>query len=103
MQRRASKCVWGAHGFEMEYEDTIKLLYWPTFEERRTLLSSIECYKTIHILNGLGLTNDFDCSNSNTNLRRNRSLILTIPFELIILNIHSLHVLLKTGMLCQKN
>ena len=61
------------------YEDRIKLLCWPTLEERRTFLSLVECYKTIHRLNGLDPTNYFDFPNTNYNLRRNHSLTLTIP------------------------
>ena len=65
------------------YEDRIKLLCWPTLEERRTFLSLVECYKTIHRLNGLDPTNYFDFPNINYNLRRNHSLALTIPFARI--------------------
>ena len=37
----------------MPYEERLKLLKWPTLEQRRLSLSLIECYKTIYRLNGL--------------------------------------------------
>ena len=75
VQRRVSKCSC----FKMKYEDRIKLLCWPTLEERRTFLSLVECYKIIHRLNGFYPTNYFDFPNINYNLRKNYSLALIIP------------------------
>ena len=53
VQRRASKCALGNIGQDMPYEECLKLLKWPTLEQRRLFLSLIECYKTINRLNGL--------------------------------------------------
>ena len=53
VQRRASKCVLGNIGRDMPYEKRLKLLQWPTLEQRRLLLSLLECYKTINRLNRL--------------------------------------------------
>ena len=37
----------------MPYEERLKLLKWPSLEQRRLFSSLIECYKTINRLNGL--------------------------------------------------
>ena len=49
VQRRASKCALGNIGQDMPYEERLKLLKWPTLEQRRLF----SCYKTINRLNGL--------------------------------------------------
>ena len=53
VQRRASKCALGNIGQDIPYEERLKLLKWPTLEQRRLFSSLIECYKTINRLNGL--------------------------------------------------
>ena len=53
VQRRASKCALGNVGQDMPYEERLKLLKWPSLEQRRLFSSLIECYKTINRLNGL--------------------------------------------------
>ena len=53
VQRRASKCALGNIGQDMPYEERLKLLKWPTTEQRRLSSSLIECYKTINRPNGL--------------------------------------------------
>ena len=45
-------CSWNI-GQDMPYEERLKLLKWPTLEQRRLFLSLIECCKTINRLNGL--------------------------------------------------
>ncbi len=37
----------------MPYEERCSLLKWPTLEKRREYLSLVECFKSIHGLNGL--------------------------------------------------
>ena len=54
VQRRASRCALrNKGGHEISYEERLKILQWPTLEKRRDYLSLVECYKTIHGLNGL--------------------------------------------------
>ena len=38
---------------DTSFEERLKLLKWPTLEQRRSFLSLIECYKTINRPNGL--------------------------------------------------
>jgi len=38
---------------DTSFEESLKLLKWPTLEQRRSFLSLIECYKTINRPNGL--------------------------------------------------
>ena len=58
VQRRASRLPLGQRRGDMEYEDWLKILNWPTLEKRRHYISLVECYKTVFSLNGLNL-NDF--------------------------------------------
>ena len=53
VQRRASRLALGQRRGEMEYEERVKILNWPTLEKRRHFISLIECYKTVCGLNGL--------------------------------------------------
>ena len=63
VQRRASRlalgllsaCSWAKRG-EMEYEDRLRKLKWPTLETRRLFLSLVECYKIVFGINNLTLT-----------------------------------------------
>ena len=43
-----SPCAWTVKSVgEMEYEERIKILNWPTLEKQRHLISLIECYKIV--------------------------------------------------------
>ena len=45
VQRRASRlALLGQKRSEMEYEDRLRKLKWPTLETRRLFLSLVECY-----------------------------------------------------------
>ena len=46
-QRRVSRLALGQKRGEMEYEDRLGKLKWPTLETRRLFLSSVECYKIV--------------------------------------------------------
>ena len=46
-KRRASRPARGQKRGEMEYEDRLRKLKWPTLETRRLFLSSVECYKIV--------------------------------------------------------
>ena len=58
-QRRASRLALGQRRGDMEYEDRLKILNWPTLEKRRHYISLVECYKTVFSLNGLNLSDFF--------------------------------------------
>ena len=60
----------------MPYEERLKLLKWPTLEQRRLSLSLIECYKTINRLNGLDPVAFFTFAHDFRPLRANH------PFKL---------------------
>ena len=47
VQRRASWLALGQKLGEMEYEDGLRKLKWPTLETRRLFLSLVECYKIV--------------------------------------------------------
>ena len=53
VQRRASKCALGNIGQDMPYEERLKLLKWPTLEQRRLFLSLTECYQTIDLMDSI--------------------------------------------------
>ena len=55
----------------MPYEERLKLLKWPTLEQRRLFLSLIECYKTINRLNGLDPSAFFTFANDFRLFRAN--------------------------------
>ena len=44
VQRRASRLALGQKRNEMEYEDRLRKLKWPTLETRRLFLFLVECY-----------------------------------------------------------
>ena len=47
VQRRASRLALGQKRGEMEYEDRLRKLKWPTLETRNLFLSIVECYKIV--------------------------------------------------------
>ena len=47
VQRRASRLALGQKRVEMEYEDRLRRLKWPTLETRNLFLSIVECYKIV--------------------------------------------------------
>ena len=53
IQRRASRCALGENGKDLSYQERLDILRWPTLEKRREYLSLVECFKTVHSLNGL--------------------------------------------------
>ena len=71
VQRRASKCALRNRGHEISYEERLKILQWPTLEKRRDYLSLVECYKTIHGLNGLDPSMYFTFASDFRQLRSN--------------------------------
>ena len=55
VQRRASRLALGQKRGEMEYEDRLRKLKWPTLETRNLFLSIVECYKIVFGMNKLNL------------------------------------------------
>ena len=55
VQRGASRLTLGQKSAEMEYEDRLRKLKWPTLETRRLCLSLVECYKIVFGMNKLNL------------------------------------------------
>ena len=60
VQRRASRLALGQKRSEMEYEDRLSKLKWPTLETRRLFLSLVECYKIVFGMNKLNFDDLFD-------------------------------------------
>ena len=56
----ASRLAPGQRRGEMEYEERIKILNWPTLEKRRHFISLIECYKIGFDLNSLKFSDFFE-------------------------------------------
>ena len=72
VQRRASRCALrNKGGHDISYEERLKILQWPTLEKRRDYLSLVECYKTIHSLNGLDPSMYFTFASNFRQLRSN--------------------------------
>ena len=53
VQRRASKYALPMSSRDSPYEERLPMLGWSSLQSRRSYLSLLECYKTIHGLNGL--------------------------------------------------
>ena len=47
VQRRASRLALGRKSGQMEYEDRLRKLKWPTLETHNLFLSLVECYKIV--------------------------------------------------------
>ena len=71
VQRRASNCALGNIGQDMPYEESLKLLKWPTLEQRRLFSSLIVSYETIYRLNGLDSLAFFTVAHDFRPLRAN--------------------------------
>ena len=68
VQRRASRLALGQIRGEMEYEDRLRKLKWPTLETRNLFLSIVECYKIVFGMNKLNFDDEFNkCNSTLTN------------------------------------
>ena len=65
VQRRASRLALGQKRGEMEYEDRLRKLKWPTLETRNLFLSIVECYKIVFGMNKLKLDDLFNFTKGN--------------------------------------
>ena len=66
VQRRASRLALGQKRSEMEYEDRLRKLKWPTLETRRLFLSLVECYKIVFGMNKLNFDDLFGFTKCNS-------------------------------------
>ena len=66
VQRRASRLALGQKRSEMEYEDRLRKLKWPTLETRRLFLSLVECYKIVFGRNKLNFDDLFEFTKCNS-------------------------------------
>ena len=66
VQRRASRLALGQKRSEMEYEDRLRKLKWPTLETRRLFLSLVECYKIVFGMNKLNFDHLFEFTKCNS-------------------------------------
>ena len=68
VQRRASRLALGQKrgDSEMDYEDRLRKLKWPTLETRRLFLSLVECYKIVFDTNKLTFDDLFEFRKSNS-------------------------------------
>ena len=66
VQRRASRLALGQKRNEMEYEDRLRKLKWPTLETRRLFLSLVECYKIVFGMNKLNFDDLFEFTKCNS-------------------------------------
>jgi len=60
IQRRASRLALGQKRGEMENEDRLRKLMWPTLETRRLFLSLVECNKIVFGINKLNFDDLFE-------------------------------------------
>ena len=65
VQRRASRLALGQKRGEMEFEDRLRKLKWPTLETRNLFLSIVECYKIVFGMNKLNLDDLFNFTKGN--------------------------------------
>ena len=66
VQRRASRPALGQKRNEMEYEDRLRKLTWPTLETRRLFLSLVECYKIVFGMNKLNFDDLLEFTKCNS-------------------------------------
>ena len=65
VQRRASRLALGQKRGEMDYEDRLRKLKWPTLETRRLCFSLVECYKIVLDMNKLNFDDPFEFTKCN--------------------------------------
>ena len=73
------------------YEEGLAMLGWSSLQSRRSYLSLLQCYKTIHGLNGLNF-NDYFVFNCYGNTRSNHSFKLRQPLAKVNCFLHSFFV-----------
>ena len=86
VQRRASMS-----SRDSPYEERLTMFGWSSLQSRRSYLSLLECYKTIHGLNGLKC-DDYSQFNCHSRTRSNHSFKLRQPLARANCFLHSLFV-----------
>ena len=76
---------------DSSYEERLAMLGWSSLQSRRSYLSLLECYKTIHGLNGLNC-NDYFEFNCYGKIRSNHSFKLRQPLAGVNCFLHSFFV-----------
>ena len=66
VQRRASRLALGQKRGEMDYDDRLRKLKWPTLETRTLFLSLVECYKIVFDMNKLNFDDLFEFTKCNS-------------------------------------
>ena len=102
VQRRASKYALLMSSRDSPYKERLAMLGWSSLQSRRSYLSLLECYKTIHGLNGHNC-NDYFEFNCYGKTRSNHSFKLRQPLARVnCFCTHSLLELLNSGALFLK-
>ena len=91
VQRKASKYALPMSSRDSPCEERLAMLGWSSLQSRRSYLSLLECYKTIHGLNGLNC-NDYFEFNCYGKTRSNHSLKLRQPLASANCLLHSFFV-----------
>ena len=91
VQRRTSKYALPMSSRDSPYDERLAMLGWSSLQSRRSYLFFLECYKTIHGLNGLNCY-DYLEFNSYSKTRSNHSFKLREPLAKGNCFLHSLFV-----------
>ena len=91
VQWRASKYTLPISYRDSSCEERLAMLGWSSLQSRRSYLSLLECYKTIHGLNGLNC-NDYFKFNSYGKTRSNHSFKFRQPLARVNCFFHSFFV-----------
>ena len=91
VQRRASKYALPMSSRDSPYAEGLAMLGWSSLQSRRSYLTLLECYKTIHGLNGLNC-NDYFEFNSYGKTRSNHLFKLRQPLARVNCFLHSFFV-----------
>ena len=91
VQRRSSKYALPMSSRDSPYEERLAMLGWSSLQPRRSYLSLLEYYKTIHALNGLNC-NDYFEFNCYGKTRSNHSIKLRQPLARVNCFLHSFFV-----------
>ena len=93
VQRRASKYALPMSSRDSPNEERLAMLGWSSLQSRRSYLSLLECYKTIHGLNGFNCDDYFEFSCYGKR-RSNHSFKLIQPLARVNCFLHSFFVIL---------
>ena len=101
VQRRASRLALGQKRGEMDYEDRLGVLKWPTLETRRLFLSLVECDKIVFDMNKLNFDDLFEFTKCNSTRANHPYKLYLKPASAIRINILFLSESYGTGTIYQ--